>query len=84
LVLPTVGAGKVAKRVAVGCGVPACSVAARAVTVKAAAVYALGVTGWPDGRLHPVMLRIIRKMAVIVMVSLLAFTYWISLWFYIA
>ena len=80
MVLAIVGGGKVAKRVAVGIGVPACSVAARAVTVIAAAVYALGVTGWLDGRLHPVMLRINKRG--IMKISLLAFTCWISLWFY--
>ena len=75
----TVTGGKVAKRVAVGIGVPACSVAAKAVTVIAAAVYALGVAGWLDGRLHPVMVRINKRG--IMMISLLAFTCWISLWF---
>jgi hypothetical protein len=37
-VLVMVAGGKVAKRVAVGCGVPAASVPARDVTVSAAAV----------------------------------------------
>ena len=56
-VLVLAGGGvMVANRVGVGWAGPACSVAARAVTVMAAAVYTSGVTVWlwPEGRLHAV------------------------------
>jgi hypothetical protein len=79
LVLPAVGGGKVAKRVGVGCVGPACSVAARAVTVMAAAVYTSGVIVWLwlEGRLQEVLPSM--RMRRVAMISLLAFTFCVSL-----
>ena len=61
-VLAEVVGSNVGVTLGLGAGELDCSVAANAVTVRAAASYGSTVGVWLDGRLHAVVLRSIRRM----------------------